>query len=324
MTAPDASVLVVGGGISGVACAAALRRAGVAVAVAERAATLGGRLGSRRLDGRPIDTGAAYFTVDDRADDRFAAVAADWRSRGLAAPWTDTLTAWSPSGTQEKPGPDRWAAPGGLRSLVADLAAGLDVRTGTTVGRVDATSAGPVADGARHAAVVLAMPDPQAQRLLGDGTAALAAAVEGRGWDPVISVAVVARERTWAPFSAMFVNEHPAITTLADDGDRRGDDAPVLVAHTTSALARDHLGDPWQVAPTVLAAVREVLDVDVDARWVAVHRWGLAQPQGAREQPYLLDATRIALCGDGWGTSKVQTAWESGDALGTELAARLG
>ena len=55
-----------------------------------------------------------------------------------------------------------------------------------------------------------------------------------------------------------------------------------------------------------------------------MHRWGLAQPQASREEPYLLDATRIGLCGDGWGRSKVQTAWESGDALGTELATRLG
>ena len=324
MSDDGATVLVVGGGIAGVACARALHERGIPVAVAEQAATLGGRLGTRRFGDRPVDTGAAYFTVDDRTDDRFAAVTADWRARGLAAPWTDTLTAWSPTGTERKSGPDRWAARGGLRSLVADLAAGLDVRTGTAVARVDASAAGPVVDGTPRAAVVLAMPDPQAQRLLGDGTAALAAAVEGRGWEPVVSVVAVARARTWEPFSAMFVNDHPRLTTLADDGERRGDDAPVLVAHTTPDEARRHLQDPWGAVPGVLGAVREVLGVDLDVRWAAAHRWGLAQPEGSREDAYLLDATRIGLCGDGWGKSKVQTAWESGDALGTALADTLG
>lgn len=321
---PEGTVLVVGGGIAGVACARALDRAGVPVTVAEQARTVGGRLGSRRLDGRPVDTGAAYFTVDDREDDRFAALAAGWRARGLAGPWTDTLQAWSPQGTTAKPGPDRWAAPGALRSLVVDLAEGLDVRLRTPVTRVDAGPDGPVVDGTAHRAVVLAMPDPQAARLLGEGTRTAAAAVADREWQPVLSTVVVARERTWAPFSAVFVNDHPVLTTLADDGDRRGDDAPVLVAHTTSTLAAAHLDDPWQVLPRVLDAVREVLAVDVVPLWVGVHRWGLAQPAGSREERYLLDpATRIGLCGDGWGRSKVQTAWESGDALGTALAAEL-
>ena len=65
---PDATV--VGGGISGVACAAALAGAGLSVRVRDRGRRLSGRMTSRRLrdtgtafDGRVVDIGASYFTA---------------------------------------------------------------------------------------------------------------------------------------------------------------------------------------------------------------------------------------------------------------------
>ena len=73
----------------------------------------------RTLDGRPVDLGAAYFTVRDAG---FAAVVEGWRARGPARPWTDTLAVLEGGARGAAPGPMRWAAPGGLGSLVADLA----------------------------------------------------------------------------------------------------------------------------------------------------------------------------------------------------------
>ena len=59
------AVVVVGGGIAGVACAVELATAGVAVRVVDRARTVGGRMASKRIDGLPVDLGAAYFTARD-------------------------------------------------------------------------------------------------------------------------------------------------------------------------------------------------------------------------------------------------------------------
>ena len=123
-TAPRTDVVVVGAGISGIACARALTESAVPVRVLERARHVGGRLASPDLPRggtgfpgpRPVDLGAAYFTVsgsDEPAADAFAALAQDWSRRGLALPWTDTLSARDADGTWEsKPGPLRWAAPG--------------------------------------------------------------------------------------------------------------------------------------------------------------------------------------------------------------------
>jgi renalase len=331
-TAPRTDVVVVGAGISGIACARALTGSGVGVRVLERARHVGGRLASPDLPRggtgfpgpRPVDLGAAYFTVsgsDEPAADAFAALAQDWSRRGLALPWTDTLAARDADGTWEpKPGPQRWAAPGGLRSLVADLAQGLRVETGRTVTEV---TPGPAVDGEAACAVVLAMPDPQAVRLVAP-TLRAAQVLAGQEWEPVISVAVGYDERCWSEdLTAVFVNGHPDLSLIADDGARRGDRAPVLVAHTTGELARKHLDDPDGVVPTVVDAVGALLGLDRGPSWTHAHRWTYASPAHPHDAPYHLDDDLLAVVGDGWGSPKVETAWRSGTLLGRELAARV-
>lgn len=331
---PDASprtdVIVVGGGISGLACARALDARGVPVRVLERSNRVGGRLsspplpraddGARPTDPRPVDMGAAYFTV---SDDEFGEQVADWARRDLARPWTDTLLAWSEGSFGSKPGPQRWAAPGGLRSLVADLAEGLRVDTGHTVSEV---TPGPSVDGEPARAVVLAMPDPQAARLV-RAPMRSAQVLADHPWNPVIAVALGYERRTWEQFPAAFVNDHPTLSLLADDGSRRGDDAPVLVAHTTGDLAQRHLDAPDGVIPAVVDAVAEVLGLGERPLWTHAHRWTHASPADPHDtpadRPFHLDDDLVAVVGDGWGSPKVETAWRSGTLLGRALAARL-
>jgi renalase len=308
-------VVVVGAGIAGIACAAQLRAAGVAVRVVERAGTVGGRMASPHLQGRPVDLGAAYFTV---RDPEFAHVVQRWQSAGLARPWTCELAVLRLGGEWERtPGPVRWAAPGGLRSLVHELADGVDVELGRAVRTV---GPGPLVDGEPADTVVLAMPDPQALRLLPPDTPA-AAQLAGREWHPVVAVAAGWARRSWPDLPAAFVNDHAVLALVADDGHRRGDGAPVLVAHTTAALARAHDADPDGAVAPVLAALRELLGVADPPAWTRAHRWRLAAPAGSRDRAFHLGDDGIALAGDGWGSSRIETAWRSGTLLGRAIAA---
>jgi len=304
---------VIGGGISGVACARALADRGRAVRLLDRGRRLGGRMGGRTLHGRPVDLGASYLTVG--ADSPFAPVVTGWVGRGLARPWTDTFAVAGPDGIERTTsGPVRYGTPGGLRGLVVDLATGLGVELDRTVAAV---GPGPRVDGTDAAAVVLAMPDPQAARLL-DGRAPDA------DWQPALAVALGWADRRWpADLHGAFVHDSPVLEWLADDGDRRGDGAPVLVAHTTAAFAAQHLADPGRAAPAVAAAVAAVLGIDSEPDWTHVHRWSHAKPAAPREEPFSL-VDGIGLCGDGWSApAKVESAWLSGDALGRALAASL-
>ena len=56
-------MVVVGAGISGVACAREVAAAGHAVVVLDRGRVVGGRMARWTRDGRAVDVGAAYFTV---------------------------------------------------------------------------------------------------------------------------------------------------------------------------------------------------------------------------------------------------------------------
>lgn len=305
-------VLIVGAGIAGVACARALLDEGIVPRIVDRGRAPGGRMASRTITGRTVDLGAAYFTADPAS--RFGAVVAGWVERELARPWTDTVAVAGPDGIESfSTGPVRYGAGAGLRSLVVDLSRGLDIEQGVTVEQVG----GGEADGERYDTVVLAMPDPQAQRLLG-------ASVLGESladpWVPSISVVLEWDDRTWPQFHAAFVNDSAELTSLADDGARRGDGAAVLVAHTTQELAREHLAEPDGAIRPTTAAVQRLLGLrDAPVRAVA-HRWSFARPAVQHPEPFFL-GDGIGVCGDSWGErSSVATAWASGDALGRAIA----
>ena len=315
-------VVVVGAGLSGVACARELAAAGLPVRLLDRGRRPGGRMASRRLWDRPVDLGASYVTA---SDPDFAAVVDGWHRRGVAREWTDTFCAFDEGGVVAKPGPLRWGTPAGLRSLVEDLATDLDVERYDAAGLDDLP--GP--------AVVLAMPDPQARRLVpGDHPAA---ALLDRAYVPVLALAATWPRRTWdavsptGRFDGAFVNGDPVLAWIADDGRRRGDDAPVLVAHSTPDFARRHLEDPEAAGPEMVRALRSLMSgpaMSLPAPDdVHVHRWTFARPAGERAATHALvdgPGGLVGLCGDGWGpASKVETAWLSGRDLGRALVARL-
>ncbi len=328
MPADSPPVVVVGAGISGVACARALREGGVPVRVLDRGRAVGGRMASPHLHDRPVDLGASYLTAEDP---RFSAVVDAWAERGLAHPWTDTFTVLRPGRPAERTsGPVRWGSPGGLRSLVQDLATGLPVER-RRVAAVEHHRTGPRAgltvDGEPARAVVLAMPDAQAARLAGTGLDEARAALD-RTFEPALALAAGWTTREWPEdLDGAFVNDHPVLAWLADDGRRRGDGAPVLVAHSTGELAGRHLADPPTAAPVMLGAVRDLLALHRaggEPEWHHLHRWSLARPLGERRDPYLLTDQLVGCCGDGWGrTPKVEGAWLSGAALGEALVERL-
>ncbi len=313
------TVAVVGAGIAGAACARALVRGGHEVQVLDRGRAVGGRMASRTVDDRRVDTGASYFTA---RDPRFTAQVDDWLERGLARPWTDVFSVAGPDGLRSrKPGPLRYGSPTGLRTLVADLLTGLPVQS-----EVDVAGVGPGArvDGAPYDAVVLAMPDPQAERLLDPSLTAARAAVAGRAWEPVLALSAGFAERSWDDdFDGCFVEDSDRLGWIADDGRRRGDGAPVLVAHSTAPFATAHLRRPDGATDDLVRAVQGVLDLTAAPRWTHVQRWSLARPAEPRDEPFHLDDEGIGLCGDGWGSPKVETAWLSGHLLGERLAAAL-
>jgi predicted NAD/FAD-dependent oxidoreductase len=303
------------------------------VRVLDRGRRVGGRMALRRerlgAVEHVVDIGASYFTVSDPA---FGAVAEDWRSRGLGREWTDTFTVLHADGApaEPAPGPMRWAAPHGLRSLVQDLARGLDVTSACEVEQVDADGAGPSVDGEPATAVVLAMPQPQAADLLPEPVAERLGLEPGLEWEATLTVWAGWPQRWWVSgegdLQGAFVHGSTVAGQIMDDGRRRGDDAPVLVVHSTPEYAARWLDDPDGGVAGVIEELPRLLDGDPPPPLFArARRWSLASPCVPQDRPFALDdETLIGVCGDAWGRRpRIEQAWLSGDALGRELAARL-
>jgi predicted NAD/FAD-dependent oxidoreductase len=318
----DLRPAVVGAGIAGVACAVELAAAGLTPRVLDRGHRIGGRMAVRTVQGRPIDLGASYLTA---RSETFRGVVEDWVTRGLARPWTDTFHVATPEGIGgTTTGLMRYAAPRGLRSLVEDLATPVGVEHPYDVVDVvpDARTDHPVVAGEAAAAAVLAMPGPQARDVLSDRYVTQRVAAD-HVWEPTLALVAHWPSKVWQQLDGVFVNDSPVLTFVADDGSRRGDGAPVLVAPADPVYAAGHLDDPARAASVMLAELMAVLGITQEPTSFEVKRWSLAKPAESRPEPYFLDGL-VGLCGDGWhGTSRVEAAFLSGRALGQELARRL-
>lgn len=313
--------VVVGAGIAGIACARELAAAGHRPRVYEREPNLGGRMATAGLRGRPVDVGAAYLTAHDPT---FVDVVQGWLRRGLVREWTDTFHLASPEqGLQATTtGPMRYAAPEGLRSLVEDLATGLEV---SRPREVRVVGPGPTVDGARVPAVVLAMADPQALELLAADLTLERELVSQVLWEPAVVLAAGWTGRCWPALDAAFVRDSAVLRFVLDDGARRGDGAPVLVLHADPVFSARHRSDPGSAVPVMLAELAQVLGVTRPPAWVQVSAWDAAQPSRPRAEPFRLGSSMVALASDGWAPrSRVEAAFGSGRALGRELADRLG
>jgi predicted NAD/FAD-dependent oxidoreductase len=291
----------------------------VAVQVLDRGRAGGGRLASKTLSGRRVDHGASYCTA---TDERFVALVDDWVSRGLARPWTDTFHVASPSASAR---PSRVPVRYGATPRAAHPRGGPPRRRAGAAGdhrqhrrsRPDRRRHGVRRGRAGHAR-------PPAARLLSAELAAEVAAVAARTWEPVLALAAGWDERHWDPsFDGCFVDGSAVLGWIADDGRRRGDGAPVLVAHSTSSFAAAHLEDPQAATQAMVEATAAVLGVTPPPEWSLVQRWTYARPAGPRDAPFHLGPARVGLCGDGWGSPKVETAYLSGRVLGEQLAEEL-
>jgi len=315
---------VVGGGISGIACAAALADAGVSVRVRDRGRRLAGRMTSRRLrdtgtafDGRVVDIGASYFTA---SQPDFVETVDGLVACGVVQPWTTGFHVAGPDGiVGVRTGPMRYRAAQGLSSVVEALVPdGVEVSLGDEVSTIALSDGRIAVDGDPADIAAACMPDPQLRRLTD------VVPETPITWEPVIAVTCVFASRDWIDLDGVFVNDDPVLTWIADDGRRRGDDAPVLVAHVNPVLAALHLQDPDAVLAPVIATIKRVLGLSSNPDWAQAHRWTYAKPlTAAAEHFWMHEDAAFGVGGDAWADGpKVEAAWLSGHRLGQALAQR--
>ncbi|MDP2313530.1 MAG: FAD-dependent oxidoreductase [Pseudomonadota bacterium] len=329
-----ADIVVLGAGLSGLACAGALVRAGRDVVVLEKARGVGGRCATRRIEGQAVDHGLGFL---HGTDPEF--LAAIDGVRALRVPgWPRVVsgqgTPCHPAAFD--PATRRLAFADGVNVLAKHLAQGLDVRLKTKVTAIELAEGAVTVtadNGERHTAptLVLALPVEQSAALL-DGIEAL------------------------APARALLgtVRTHPCWTVIARyDGPDDALDAEIvypaggalqLVAHDSSkrphprvrtlvlqarpSWSARHLADPPEhVVAALVAEASEQLGPWAAAPVLTVaHRWRYARmDRGAGlAAPYLValpGGARIGIAGEAFDpVGGAEAAFRSGRRLARRIA----
>ena len=329
-------VVVVGGGVSGLACAQALRAAGRPVVVLERARGVGGRCATRRLGGQPLDHGAAFF--HGRDPELLTAL------RGVPA---TRLDGWPSSihGSGRPCQPEAFAAGSwrlafaeGLTAFPKHLARGIEVRLETEV--TARAAAGPaltvsLEEGAPLTAgrVVLALAGEQALALLATVAPAppevrsARAVLEMARSEPCLALLAIYGDGAPRPAWQVAYPEASRVLQIAshDSTKRAGAPALALVLQAHPGWSRQHLDDEAWPRALLAEAARLFGPWAGEPATFEPHRWRHARADGSAglAGPILLrlpGGARLGLCGDRFAPGGgIEAAWQSGRRLAQRL-----
>lgn len=322
------SVAIIGAGIAGLACAALLTKAGVAVEVFDKGRRPGGRIATRRTPFGCFDHGAQYFTA---TAPHFRAWTEEGKAAGKLGRWDGAIAAVS-DGRVRRAGDteQRWVGVPGMSAVSAHLAAGLAIRSELRIVRV--VRAGDAwrlhgHDGAMLGLadiVIIAVPAPQAVELLRASPKLAGRAAEAvmlPCWAAMLGYAMPLP----VAFDGAFVNGGPLswICRNTSKPGRAGGEAWVL--HASPDWSRDHLEDDGSsICEALRRAFAKATGVEGPAPvFVAAHRWRYARVATALGTPCLFDdELGIGACGDWCLGANIEAAFLSGHAMAQTILAR--
>ncbi len=329
-------IAIIGAGLAGLSAALLLTQRGMAVALFDKGRGPGGRLSTRRADGWRFDHGGQYLTVRDAGLRRVMdGLVAD----GHAAPWIGHIVRLTAEGGVEPHPVERFVGVPGMNGILQGLIARLpdaarprfNSRASTIMGAPgdwhlrmeDGVVEGP------FAAVIIAVPSPQAVDLLSPVAPALAArageAVMAPCWALMLGFDQAVLPAWDAAFIAGAGGEDRPLSWIAHDGAKPGRAGGAsFVAHAAPDWSIRHLEDAADaVAAALLPAFRAATGIGSDPALISAHRWRYALPTRPLTNGFLLDAMLgIGACGDWCLEARAEAAFVSGARLAAAMGDR--
>lgn len=309
----SSSVAIIGAGVSGLACARALRDHGHHVTLFDKGRRPGGRASTReQAIGEHLfafDYGAQYFTA--RHPD-FRVQAARWEQRGIAARWPAA-------------GPDAWVGVPAMATIVRDLAAGLDVnwshhvhsiarRAGSWIVTLPEWTTGP------FDALVLAMPAEQVAALAGAQDFMLARRAVQSPSRPCWAV-MLAFEAPIPVGPDVLRNIGPIAWAARDSAKPGRHGGESWVVHASSDWSAAHLDLTPEVAAELLTiAFLSELALVSQPLAARAHRWRFALSSPGSDGAYWNAQLGLGACGDWLLAPRLECAWLSGRMLAAQIA----
>jgi len=323
---------IIGGGVAGLSCAAALVAQGVAVTVFDKGRKPGGRVATRRVAPFVFDHGAQYVTARSPA---FRKIMATGESEGLIGRWRPRLRKDRDDFAGESVGADDpwYVGLPDMSALVRALApADLTIRScrvealepgqhGWRLSIVHSDPAAVAEDVGSEKTfdwLVLTAPAPQTAALLPvacDFAEALGRAV----YAPCLTVMAAWAQPLPVAWDVMADDEGGIAWAARNSSKPRRSSVPdSWVLHGQPGWSARHLGaDPASIAPRLLAAFDREVRIDLPApRHLMAHRWRYARVIRPVGEACLVDrAHRIGACGDWCVGPRVEAAFASGTAM---------
>jgi hypothetical protein len=288
-------------------------------------------MATRRTDGASFDHGAQFFTV---RDERFEGLVDDWLAQGAAAEWARGFA--DAKGNANPDGHPRYRGSEGMTSIPKYLAAGLDVRTGERVVRVDregdgwtvACESGLSVSGG---ALLLTAPVPQSLALAESGNYGLPEGARGQmeriSYDPCLAVMALLDGESPVPEPGGVQIKDEPLDWIGDNATKGLSDRPALTIHAGPQWSREHYEDEEaEVTHALLELAGEQLGSDLYAAAVetSLARWRYSWVTSPHENPCLVasEDPPLLFCGDGFGRPKVEGAALSGLAAAGGLLGR--
>ena len=309
-------IVVIGAGISGLACSERLTAAGHDVHLFDKARGPGGRMTTRRvqLDEGMVafDHGAQYFTA--RHPD-FVAQTTAWAKQGIVARWPEA-------------GPEAWVGVPAMNAPGATMAKHLTVAYSshiTSLARNGANWHVTIQGGQRHGpfdAAIVALPAEQAAAFLGAHDLAMASLAMAVRSQPCWTMLVAFDGPL--PVSSDVIRQSGVLAWAARNSSKPGrapGEAWVVQAEGTWSTA--HLEQPAQdIAQTMLKALTGLASgVRLPAlRHLSAHRWRYAMVRSAEHGALWNKTLRLGACGDWLLGPRVELSWQSGRQLAETIA----
>jgi len=301
-------IVIIGSGIAGLACARRLAEAGLSPVVLDKGRGIGGRVATRRLGNLQFDHGAQFVNAHGAG---FAAVLA-----GLsAAEWQDGTGRTHSVGVP------------GMSALPKALGAGLDIRQGVQITRVQQDGDGWVLhfEGGtlRCALVVVTVPAPQVAGLLGNGHPLVAGLASVRLAPCLTLMAAIMAP---APSITRQDKDDP-LSWIAQDSSkpcRPQASGALWVAQAGEAFSAAHLEKSTdEITALMLPLLCDRLGATPHrVTHAAAHRWRYARVTQALGQPFVRSADGTLYLGGDWCIGpRVEAAWDSGTAIADAILA---
>lgn len=301
-------IAIIGSGMSGLACAAGLAKAGLTPTLFDKGRGIGGRMATRRAEGGlQFDHGAQIISSQD---EDFRAFLDTAKAAGHVDDWTTGTGDSQPVGTP------------GMTALAKFLAQGLDVQQGTEISTVARTSEGWELTGDHQLGtfdrVVCTAPVPQTIKLVGHS---LTDPIDQVSYAPSLTLMVALHRPLVAPDTQSVPTD--ALAWIAHDSAKPGRQTQnCWVAQASTDWSATHLElTKGEIATLMLDLFLTRYGLDAtDVAYSTAHRWRYAKVTEPLGQSFVKSSDGTLYAGGDWCLGPhIEHAWQSGTAIAKDI-----